>query len=449
LLFRGELVDGEVRFVFGEEERFYHNIIAPIRHGDQIRGILGINFDITERKRAEGALRESEERFRSFMDNSPTTAWMKDEQGRYVYLSKTFEDQQGICPKQWEGKTDFELWPLENAKEFRKTDLAVLASGQPSQSIEVTTNPARGTRWWWKFKFPIRDASGKRYVGGVGLDITERKQMEEELQKAHNELEDRVKERTAELRMSNDQLHREIAEHKRTQEALLQSEVQLRFLSSRLLDAQEDERKRIARELHDSIGQSLAAVKFNVENVLEEIGKEVNARIAYSLEQLIPLVQNSMEEVRRIYTGLRPSMLDDLGIIATIGWFCREFQKTYQSICIEQQIGIEEEEIPEPLKIVIFRIIQETFNNIARHSRAELVSLCLERKDGRIDLIIEDNGAGFDVDSAMLKCGHKESLGIAGMKERTELVSGAFFIESVIGEGTTIRASWATQRPSG
>ncbi len=85
-----------------------------------------------------------------------------------------------------------------------------------------------------------------------------------------------------------------------------------------------------------------------------------------------------MEEARRIYTGLRPSMLDDLGIIATIGWFCREFQKTYAGICIEQEIDIDEEDIPEPLKIVIFRIVQEALNNIARHSKAELVSLSLE-----------------------------------------------------------------------
>ena len=237
----------------------------------------------------------------------------------------------------------------------------------------------------------------------------------------------------------------DITKRKRAEEALNQSKEQLRFLSSRLLEAQEEERKRIAGELHDSIGQSLAAIKFNVENVLEETGKDLNGRILNSLEQIIPLVQNSMEEARRIYTGLRPSMLDDLGIIATIGWFCREFQKTYQSICVEQQMGIEEIEIPEPLKIVIFRIVQEALNNIAKHSGAELVNLCLERKEGCLELTIEDNGSGFDVDSALVKGSHEKGLGIAGMKERTELSGGTFCIESVIGEGSTVHAVWPMQ----
>jgi signal transduction histidine kinase len=237
-------------------------------------------------------------------------------------------------------------------------------------------------------------------------------------------------------------VNQDITKRKRAEEALKQSKEQLRFLSSRLLDAQEEERKRIARELHDSIGQSLAAIKFNVENVLADTGKHLNGRTVNSLQQIISLVRNSMEEVRRIYTGLRPSMLDDLGIIATIGWFCRDFQRTYESICIKQQMGIEEADIPEPLKIVIFRIVQEALNNIAKHSGAESVNLCLEKKDGRIELAIDDNGAGFDVDSALAKSRHHKGLGIAGMKERTELTGGTFCMESVIGEGSTIHAAW-------
>ena len=154
---------------------------------------------------------------------------------------------------------------------------------------------------------------------------------------------------------------------------------------------------------------------------------------------------NAMEEVRRIYTGLRPSMLDDLGIITTIGWFCRDFQKTYESICIKQQMGIKGAGIPEPLKIVIFRIVQEALNNVAKHSGAESVNLCLKKKDGRIELAIEDNGAGFDVDSALAKSSHDKGLGIAGMKERTELSGSIFCMESVIAEGSTIHATWPIQ----
>jgi signal transduction histidine kinase len=234
-------------------------------------------------------------------------------------------------------------------------------------------------------------------------------------------------------------------ERKHTEDALTHSREQLRLLSSQLLATQEEERRRIARELHDSIGQSLAAIKFNVENILNDIHKEQVGGMVNSLERIIPVVQNAIEEARRIYTGLRPSCLDDLGIIATISWFCREFQKTYTNIWIEQQIDIEEEDIPEPLKIVIFRIVQEALNNIARHSEAELINLFFVRKDGHIQLTIEDNGNGFDLDSPPTKADHEKGLGITGMEERTKLAGGIFRIESVIGEGTTIHTSWPCQ----
>lgn len=164
---------------------------------------------------------------------------------------------------------------------------------------------------------------------------------------------------------------------KHTEETLAHSEEQLRLLSTQRLITQEEERRKIARELHDSIGQSLAAIKFNVENVLRKIDRERNASAVESLEMVVPIIRNAIEEARRIYTGLRPTLLDDLGIIATLSWFCREFGRTYRNICVESQLDLEEGMIPEQLKIVIFRIVQEALNNIARHSRAELVNLAL------------------------------------------------------------------------
>lgn len=229
---------------------------------------------------------------------------------------------------------------------------------------------------------------------------------------------------------------------KHTEETLARSEEQLRLLSTQRLLTQEEERRKIARELHDSIGQSLAAIKFNVESVLEKVDRDLNASIIESLEMIIPIVRNAIEEARRIYTGLRPTLLDDLGIIATLSWFCREFERTYRNICVEPQFDLEEGRIPEPLKIVIFRIVQEALNNIARHSQAELVSLGLARRNGRIELTVEDNGIGFDVDIALAKNGHEKGLGIAGMKERAELAGGFFKLESIVGVGTVIHAAW-------
>jgi signal transduction histidine kinase len=231
-------------------------------------------------------------------------------------------------------------------------------------------------------------------------------------------------------------------ERKRDEEALQRSEKQLRFLSSQLLTAQEDERKRIAQELHDGIGQMLSAIKFGVEDTLSLMNKRKVSLDAKPLETIVPIVQNGIKEVRRICMDLRPSILDDLGILATISWFCREFQSIYSGIKIEKQIGIKEDEIADSLKTVIYRLVQETFNNIVKHSKADLVFLSLKKTNGTIELKIKDNGIGFDSLEVLSGESHKRGLGLASMKERTELLGGSLSIESQTAGGTVIRASW-------
>jgi len=226
------------------------------------------------------------------------------------------------------------------------------------------------------------------------------------------------------------------------EEEVRESENRLRHLSSQLLVAQENERKRISREVHDSLGQSLSAIKFRVEGMLQEVRKSREKTIAKSLENLIPIVQQSIEEARRIQMDLRPSVLDDLGILATISWFCREFKITYPGINIETQVGIREEEVPDSLKTVIYRIMQEALNNIAKHSGADLVHLSLRKTDDKIELAIRDNGMGFDIEENLSVERSMRGLGLTSMRERAELSGGSFTIESIKGKGTTIRATW-------
>jgi signal transduction histidine kinase len=140
--------------------------------------------------------------------------------------------------------------------------------------------------------------------------------------------------------------------------------------------------------------------------------------------------------------NLRPSMLDDLGILATIKWFCRQFESTYSKIRISQSIEIEEHEVPGSLRTVIFRVLQEGLNNIAKHSMAKMVLLSLRRADQTIELVIQDNGQGFDLSKAQAPDSTTHGLGLESMRERTELSGGSFQIESTVGKGAIIRASW-------
>jgi PAS domain S-box-containing protein len=165
--------------------------LNPIHTEDGIV-ILSAVVDITERKRANEAVRESEERFRLFMDNSPTVAWVKDDQGRYVYLSKTFEDRFGVRLEDWRGKIDPELWTVELAEEYRKNDRAVLETGNPIEVTEETVCADGSRCYWLNSKFLFRDAAGNRYVGAIGLDITERKGAEAALRRLNDELEQTV-----------------------------------------------------------------------------------------------------------------------------------------------------------------------------------------------------------------------------------------------------------------
>ena len=270
----------------------------------------------------------------------------------------------------------------------------------------------------------------------------QRVQSENALRTAHDDLELRVEKRTAELARANEKLQLEIEERERAEEELRNSDKELRLLSAQLLTAQEDERRRISRELHDTIGQSLSAVKFTVENVLQEIGEEGSGKEVRTLESAVHMVQGAVEEVRRIQKNLRPPTLDDLGLLATISWFCREFEEVYSDIRVVREVDLEEENVPDPLKIVIYRVMQEALNNVAKHSRTQAVHLALRQKEGRIEMEIRDKGVGFDPKEVFSRTDSERGFGLFSMKERTELSEGRFSVEAASGTGTTILASW-------
>ena len=196
----GSIQNFEVEFRHKDGSPVWVSINAKVVRDGQGNVLYheGVSQDITQRKKAENALQESEARFRLFMDNSPTIAWIKDGQGRHVYMSRTCEARFRFRSGDWAGKTDAELWPPEIADRYRKNDLAVIEAGRPIEFTEESVNPDGSLSWWLTSKFPFR-VSGKRYVAGIGLDITEQKRAEDELAVYRERLEDLVKERTREL----------------------------------------------------------------------------------------------------------------------------------------------------------------------------------------------------------------------------------------------------------
>jgi len=247
------------------------------------------------------------------------------------------------------------------------------------------------------------------------------KSMFRELENYSHALESRVAERTAALESRNREL---------------------KILSRQLMHAEDTERRRIARDLHDSIGQSLSAIKFHVENTVSDIGDRLGENDRMLLNRLVPMIQSAITDVRRIIRNLRPSMLDNLGIMATIDWQCREFGSVFTNIRIKKQLEMADREVPDKLKGPIFRVLQEALNNIGKHSGASSVAISLFQRDGHVCFEIEDDGCGFDPQSTRLQELDRTGMGLAGMKERLELSGALFTIDSAPGRGTRVSAIW-------
>ena len=338
--------------------------------------------DVTGIKKAELALRESEQRFRIAEQLAKMGHFEWDVVNNVIVASPSLERIYGLEPGGFKGR--YEDWLTMVYSEDRTRVYEIVQSAFAEKRREERfefriVRPDGDVRWNLLQARATYDESGRPLrVMGAMTDITDTKKAEEALKKAHDELENRVQDRTAELSQALEKLRVENIQCKLLEDTLRESENQVRFFASQCLTAQETERKRIAGELHDSIAASLGAVRLRIDKVAEEMKKGPCG--PESLQDLASAVTEINQEVRRIMADLRPSILDDLGIIPAMNWFCREYQKTYSHISVENQIGISEHEVPDSLKTPIFRICQEAMNNIAKYSKASLVNLSLKKR---------------------------------------------------------------------
>jgi len=429
--------------------RTYDVFEAPFQNPDGSISKLKILHDVTRHRQVEEALRLDEARLQALLDLSQMTRSSIDEIARFVLqqavkltkskLGSLVLMNQNEKPRSvfcWSENDSGELVKTEQFSRFPLGDAAfwVRAIDRRKPIIEndycAVDSRAKGR--------PGSDASLSRLL--IAPAVAEDRVMA--VAAAANKDQPYESADARQLSLLLDGLCK-LIHRKQSEDAMHESKKQLRYLSTRLLTIQEQEKDRLAKELHDKVGQTFAAIKLGLETALKVPRTEALEASMGSLESLLPTVQQSIEEVRKMYTELRPTILDDFGAIVAIGWLCREIDETYSSMDVEKRFEVDEADIPPNLKIIIFRVVQEGLKNIARHSQAGLVSIYLSKADEKLNLSIEDDGLGFDLKRTLSPNNFSCGVGLASIKELTELSGGSFTVNSVPGGGTTIRASWS------
>jgi signal transduction histidine kinase len=280
-------------------------------------------------------------------------------------------------------------------------------------------------------------------VAFVVSNVTSLRHVERNLKTLNQTLESRVGERTAELTATNRALRDEVARRRDAEESLRTSQRELEGLSERLMSAQEEERKRIAQDLHDSVGQSLSAIKYSLERAQVLARRQELKGAADVVESAVERVQRVMEEVRGISMNLRPAILDDLGAASAVKSLCRDWHDVYTEIAIDTAIEVKDADIPPMLGTNVYRAVQESLNNVARHAGAHRVEVAMRLEDGTLAVTVQDDGTGFAINGDVRRLVDRPELrGLRGLRERTERSGGRCMVSSAPGRGTLVRLEW-------
>ena len=568
----GHRVVEEIEFGSDIKPLYFRQVTSPLIDLDgAIIGVMGVGVDITEQKLVEGELRANRDYLEKLTNSMWDVVFSVKMPERVIEWVNDSSRLMGYEPSECVGKdTAFFYSDKDDFLDFGHKLNNAMAAGKDVFHSEQLLKRKSGETFPAEITVTFHKENDEVVsVTSIVRDITERKLAEEALKKAHDELEQRVEERTAELEAANKRLMDEISERRLTEEKLYQSEKRyrtvvqdqtelisrfredgtftfvnevycrffnktfeelignqwqplavledlsvveekletmsvenpiviienrvlsgsgeirwmqfvnrgffdeegqlveiqsvgrdttelklaeealkrsekvLREVSARRFDAFEDERKRIGLELHDGLAQTMSAIKIWAESAIRMfINQNNEAKVAESMENVVSLSQRAIEELRRISKNLHPAVLENLGLLAAIDWLCEEFEQLDKSINITKQIDIIENEVSDSLKTVIYRVTQEALNNVFKHSKADLVRISLQKAEGEIRLIVEDDGSGFESGLQNLNNKTGRGLGVIGMEERTKLSGGTFSIESQLLEGTTIKAVW-------
>lgn len=277
----------------------------------------------------------------------------------------------------------------------------------------------------------------------VVSDVSELSRAREALNAMNAGLETRIRARTQELREANRGLRNEVVRRKAAEEALRTSNSERSLLSQQLLVAQENERHRIARELHDAVGQSLSAVKYSIEQAVEMLRRPNLGDALPVLMRAVRGTRDAAETLREIATSLRPTTLDDMGAASAVHGFCREFADVYRDVEFDLQLTAGDDDVPDRLATALFRSAQEMLNNVVKHAQAARVRVVLKREPMLLLLEVTDDGVGI-ADAGRVEAqtrGH----GLRNLRERAELTGGTFELAPGSQGGTVARIAWPLQ----
>ncbi len=350
-----------------------------------------LRSEIAERKLAVKAVKQAEDRTRLIIDTIPTMAWSLAPDGALEFLNQRWLDYTGLSLKEGIEEPTRTVHPDDLSRVLEKW-LVIKATSEVYED-ELRLQRADGEyRWFLVRVAPLLDEQGNIVKWfGASVDIEDRRRAEKNLEEAHR---------------------------------------QLKLLSRRRVKVQEEERRHLARELHDEIGQALTAAKINLQAALEEPDHAKAKRI----HETTAILERLLGQVRQISLNLRPSTLDDLGLVPALRSLLDE-QGRLASVAVRFSAKNMPENLDPEIQTTCFRIAQEAITNAVRHARSTQIRVDLSHENGNLRLQIRDNGTGFDAESAQAQT---IGLGLVGMKERAALVGGRTRIMASRGKGATV-----------